>query len=253
MDAKQQLPQHLREADAETLLALVRAHLPDLDARDARAVLRNPFAGVEVIELLLGRQRLTAAYEVRQALVRHPATPQAASLRLAPGLFWRDLLEVSLDYRLAPVLRRTAERYLVERLPALTLGEKISLARRAGTRVLTQLRAEPNLRVLTALLENPRSTEGTILPLVSRAGTPPEVLTRIAEDRRWGVRYSVRLALARNSNTPASVSLKLLRGFKRGDLQGLSKDLRVAMPVRQRARELLQGRQKASLRGDRVL
>jgi hypothetical protein len=229
----------LREAGSEELLDLVRDRAADLDVPGVRQMLRNPYVTGEVVEGLMELSHLLAVYEVRSAVARHPRTPVVHGQRLVPTLFWRDLLEITLDTRIAPLVRRAAERHLVQRLPAITLGEKLSLARRAGTFVLQQLRTEAEPRIIAAMLENPRMTEGVLLPMVSREGTPPEVLRVISTNRRWGRRYGIRSQLCRNPRTPGVVVWPLLPGLKRSDLRLIAADGRLPRRTRDRARELL--------------
>jgi hypothetical protein len=156
-----------------------------------------------------------------------------------PTLYWRDLMALALDIRLRPPLRRAAEIHLGARLPGMAAGEKISLARRAGSGVLSQLRNDPSPLVIAALLDNPRLTEGVLAPVLHSASTPPAILELIANDRRWGVRYPLRLALVRNPLTPLKVAWRLLETLRRIDLQPVAADPRLPEPVRQRARVLL--------------
>ena len=108
------------------------------------------------------------------------------------------------------MLRRAAEIQLAARLPGLAVGEKVSLARRSGAGVIALLRQDPSPRVIAALLDNSRLTEGLLAPVVHRAATPAAILELIAADRRWGVRYPLRLALARNPATPLATAWRLL-------------------------------------------
>lgn len=233
------LPRRLREADAEELLALLRRHAEELDLPAARQALRNPFLGREGIELLEAERRLLAAYEVKRALTVHPATPEVLALRFVPTLFWRDLVELGLDIRVRPTVRRAADRRLVTRLPGLAVGEKVAVARRASVRVLQSLRHDPTPRVVRSLMENPRATEGLLLPLLTRDDARPEILEEVARSRRWGVRYEVRSALCHNPRTPAATSLRLLPHLRKADLRKLTRELRVPAVVRRRAEVLL--------------
>jgi len=229
----------LGEADSGELLEWVQDRADALDVPAVRQILRNPFVTGDVVEALMAVPRLLAAYEVRSAVARHPKTPPVHSQRLIPTLFWRDLLELSLDHRLPPVVRRLAERHLVQRLPGITLGEKLSLARRASHFVLHALRTESEPRIIEALLENPRLTEGILLPLVGRESTPPEVLRVIAKNRRWGRSYGIRSHLCRNPRTPGVVVIGLLAGLKRSDLRLIVGDSRLPRRTRERARKIL--------------
>lgn len=229
----------LRRAGAAELVALVRQQLERLDAAAALRALRNPFAGAEVVEALAGRRPLLASSEVRCELVACPQAPPAVSARLLPTLRWAGLMRIGLDPRLAPALRRAADRLLVARLPAMAVGERTSLARRVSAGVLTALRHDPSPRVIAALLDNPRLTEGVLAPLVHRDDAAPEVLRAVAENPRWGVRQGVRAALAKNPRTPVATVLRLLPHLGRPDLGAVARDGRLAPAVRRRARLLL--------------
>lgn len=229
----------LREAGAGTLALLLRERLSDLSPAAARQALHNPFSDTEVVELIAGQGRLLSYYEVRRELALHPRTPEILALRFLPGLYWRDLMTVGGDTRLRPGLRRSAELKLIARLPELAVGEKISLARRASGGVVAQLRHDRNPRVVEALLDNPRLTEGALAPLLHSAATPAPILDLVMADRRWGVRYALRLAVARNPSAADPTVLRLLPGLRKPDLRVVAGDPKLSPPVRQRARLLL--------------
>jgi hypothetical protein len=237
--AEPELHRRLREAAAEELVVLLREHAEELEPPAVRQALRNPFCSAEVIELVAGARRLLSFHQVRRDLALHPATPETIAARFVPTLFWRDLMEMALDSRLRPTLRRAAELHLTARLPEMAVGEKVSLARRASQGVLAQLRHDPSPRVIAALLDNPRLTEGLLAPVVHGAGTPPAVLELIAADRRWGVRYPLRVALVRNPATPLPTVWRLLESLRKLDLRPVAADPRLSAPVRRRARVLL--------------
>jgi hypothetical protein len=229
----------LREAGSEELLALLRARAGELTAPAVRHALRNPYCTAEAVEAVAAEQRLLSFYEVRRDLAFHPRTPETLAARFVPTLWWRDLMALALDTRLRPALRRTAEVHLGARLPEMAVGEKVALARRASSGILSQLRHDPSPQVIAALLDNPRLTEGLLVPLLHGGSTPPAILELIANDRRWGVRYPLRLALVRNPATPLKVSWRLLEALRKADLRPVAADPRIPEPVRRRARVLL--------------
>lgn len=235
----EELQARLREANSEELKELVTRHLEQLDPVRLRQLFRNPHLSREVIEMLLAERRLLVFQEVRKELARHPRTPEVRALRFVSGLFWKDLLELASDNRVRPRLRRAAERHLLERIPGLGAGEKVSIARRAGPLLVSQLRHDPEPRVVTALLENPRLTEGGIVPLASSETTKPEILALVARHPKWGIRYAIRVSLARNRRTPVQTTMGLLPHLKKQDLKGIEQDRRLNMAVRRRAAVLL--------------
>ena len=231
-------------ATARQLLELLAERRQDLTVGEARRILRNPFTTPEVIEALLAARRLIASYEVRSAIARHRRAPEVAAMRFIGGLFWRDLLEISVDLRISPAVRRIAEKYLLERLKRMAAGEKIALARRAMPEVLAHLRKDPSLMVIRALLENPRMTEPVLLPLVSSESTSPRVLDLVASNPRWGNRYEVRLALSHNTRSPFRVIFEILPTLRRRDLRAVACQEAHSSVVRHRARELLGDREE---------
>lgn len=229
----------LREADGDELLDLLRHRAADLDVAAARQALRNPFLGREGIEILAAQPRLLTAYEIKRAIALHPRTPEVLAFRFVPSLFWRDLVELGAETRVRPTVRRAADRALISRLPGLAGGEKQAIARRGSPRVLERLRFDPSPRVIRALLENPRATEGMILPLLAHDDVRPDILQAVARNRRWGARYEVRLAIARHPRTPSGIALAQLAYLRKADLRKIASETRVPAAVRRRAEVLL--------------
>jgi hypothetical protein len=237
--SNQSLAVRLRESDAEELLQLLRKHVQELNVPEVRQALRNPFLTQEAIELVLDERRLLAFSEIKRSLVCHPRTPEVRARRLVPTLFWRDLLQISGDGRVPPKVRRSADLQLRDRLAGLAVGERMSIARRASPALIQQLRMDHDPRVIEALLENPRLTEGSLMPLLGSGRAKPESLILIARHRRWGIRYGVRAALCRNSRTPQEIVLGLLSLLKKSDLRAVFQDRRQSVAVRRRAGTLL--------------
>ncbi len=235
----QELQRRLRVAGPEGLMELLRAHLVELDPPSLRLLFRNPHLNREMIEMVLSERRLLTFQEVRKELVKHRLTPEVRALRFVSGLFWRDLLDITGDNRIRPRLRRAAEQHLLQRLAGLGAGEKATIARRAGPLLVSQLRGDSEPRVIRALLENPRLTEGALIPLVSSETAKPEILTLVARNPKWGIRYPIRVSLARNRRTPVQLTLSILPHLKKVDLKGIEGDRRLPMPVRRRAGVLL--------------
>ena len=231
--------QRLAAADEERLLEFVRDDLGALDGTLLRRILRHPFLSTQVIQLLLEEREVVGSYEVRRDLATHPKTPDARAMQLVATLYWRDLARLSAEVRVRPTVRRTAERRLADRLPGLAVGEKVAIARSCGHGLMARLGQDPDPRVIQALLENPRLTEGILLQLVSRESARPEILALVARDRRWGVRYRIRVPICCNPNTPVATALSQLPALRKSDLMAVADDARLAKAVRQRANLLL--------------
>ncbi len=242
--------ERLREAAEEELAELLDRHARELDVPAARHLFRNPFVTATMIEQVIASPRLVSAYEVRCAAAFHPRTPRLDALRFVQGLYWRDLARLGIDTRVHPLVRRAADRRLVGRLPGLAVGEKVAIGRSASPAVLATLRHDPTPRVLAAVLENPRVTEGLLLPLAAGETSAPGALGLLAGHPRWGARYPIRVALCRNPRTPLATALGLLPLLKKRDLDAVAADARLLLPVRRRAELLAGGGRGAAGRGD---
>lgn len=235
----------LRRAGTAELRELLDAHAERLGVREVRQALLNPFATAEVVEGLAAIRRLHAVYEVRAAVARHPRTPGPVALRFVPGLYWRDLLEVTVDLRIAAAVRRVADKYLMRRLPRLAVGERIAIARRASGEVAAALARDREPRVIAALLENPRVVEGDVVALAGDPEATPRVLDLVARDGRFGPRYAVRAALARNARAPLRAIFAILPTLRRPELEAVVATGELASIVRHRAAALLAEREGA--------
>jgi len=236
--AESDLQRRLREAGLAELEAIVGELGARLDRAGALALLRNPHVSAELIDGLARHSDLVARYELQREIAAHPRAPRALALRFVSLLYWRDLASLASDVRLHPIIRRSAERRLLERIPALAVGEKTALARRASRAVVARLRFDASPRVLAALLENPRLTEGELMPLAGFERANPRCLEVLARDSRWSNRMPLRVALCRNPATPLSCALALLAGLPRRELATISRDLHLAAPLRRRAAAL---------------
>ena len=63
-----------------------------------------------------------------------------------------------------------------------------AIARGASPAVLAALRHDPTPRVVAALLENPRLTEATLLPLLASEQSSPQALAVVAGNPKWSSR-----------------------------------------------------------------
>lgn len=250
-DNRARLELRLRESGENDLLELVEGHLPQLDEKAVLALLRNPHLSKRVIELLLSERRLLSNYQIQKAIASHPKTPEPRAMNLVPALFWRDLAQVGSDSKTRPRIRRAADRRLAEKLPRLALGERIAIARIGGPGVISRLIFDKHPKVLDGLLENPRLTEGQLAPLLHSESAPPAALAQVARNRKWGLRYSIRAAIARNPSTPPEIALGILSSLSKPALREVGANVRIAPAVRQRA-GLLLGVHPSRLVGKRI-
>ena len=237
----------------------LRRHLLAAPEAFLNGAIDNPGLGDEEIPLLLRNRRASPALltrigrdrrwtrnsEVRRLLVQHPQVPVALARTLLSHLFWKNLLEVSVNLRVHPVIRRQSERMLQVRVDKLTLGEKIALARRAPRGVVSSLIHSDDSKLLRSVLGNLTLIEQDAVDIARASKTGGDVLACLAGHPKWGVRRAVRQALIRNPRTPVPVALRLIGGLPRRDLQELIRNAGVPKIVRVGAERRLEGRDVA--------
>jgi len=103
----------------------------------------------------------------------------------------------------------------------MALAERVDLARTAGRGILIALRADPDPRVLSALLDNRFTTEPDVVQAAARREAGPAVLEVIASHSRWSASPEVRGALLRNRALPLPNALALVTRARARDLTGL--------------------------------
>lgn len=204
----------------EELLAAVRGG--DLDEIQVLEVLRNPYCTLEIAVHIADSPRWASSHGVRELLTVHRGFPLARAMSLLPTLPWTSLLQIAQVPRTPPVVRRQAERKLLERLPRMTLGEKIALARRAHRPLFRELMAGSDNQVLTALLDNPRVVENDVLLMVNTSPAQPEFFIAIGRHHRWAQSYRVRVALAECARAPLPLVLSAMVQLNPADLRRLA-------------------------------
>lgn len=212
---------------------------PALTEEHVVAIAKNPAADQIILGRIGENRAWTRSYAVKHALIRHPKTPHAVAMSFVKFLRWRDLHLVGEDHFTYPPLRILAESLLIERLPQMALGEKMTLGRVAGRAVIPKLLAEKNPKVVEAVLWNGRLTAQEILTAIGDSRTPPEVLAEIARHAKWTGRAEVRAALAHNPRTPLRVSLGLLSGMTDRDLAAIADDPHAPRAVKMASRRVL--------------
>jgi hypothetical protein len=184
---------------------------PALTADLALATVKDRDLSSEVIEQISRNAAVMKSRKVRVALAAHPRTPRRIALRLIRELYTFDLMQFSLLSAVAADLRRVRDELLVSRVASITLGERISLARRSSAMVVAALLLDKEARVWQTALENPRLTEAAIVKALLRPGATPAFVTAVCHHAKWSVRPEIRMALLRNEYTPLARALEFAR------------------------------------------
>ena len=181
---------------------------PALTEDLALALLNRPDLTSQALERLCKNSGVMKSRKVKIALIGHPKTPRHVSLPMVRHLYAFDLMKLALTPVVPADIKVAADDALVTRLETVSLGQKLSLARRASGRIAGALLLDAEARVVHAALENAPLTEASVIKTLMRQSTPAVFVEslRLTEARE-------RLTLP--DQTIESVALSV--GFKSAD------------------------------------
>lgn len=236
----------------EELSAHLAGNLAELGEDEAVAILANRFCPLAVCVAIASSSRLASYYDVKLKLVLCRATPQHLALKFARHLYWADLLRYATDVQIAPPIRAALDAQLLNALPKLTLGEKISTAKSCSRDVGKALAGDPDLRVFSGLLNNARLREDDLVGFLQSDRAGAEHLKLVAGHAKWGFRYAIRCALASSSLTPRALAASQLRFLRREDLDALFRHPATSVYIRRCIERLVgnEGREDESSDAD---
>jgi hypothetical protein len=163
----------------------------------ALSLLQRRDLSVQVLEALMRNHGVVKHRNVLVQLVQHPRTPRHISLPLLRRLFVFELMQVALEPAVAADLKLLAEGALIDKLETLSLGESINLARRCSSAVAGALLLRGQQPVIEAALQNPRTTEASILKSLSNPEVPELLLSMLMDHPKWSLRREVQIAILR--------------------------------------------------------
>jgi hypothetical protein len=197
------------ESSQSVLPADLQGNSPAVLTEDlALAQLKDPDLSPDAIEHLSRNAAAMKSRKVQVALASHPRTPRRIALRIIRELYTFELMQFALTPAAAADLKRVADELLLTRLSSVTLGERISLARRSSTLVAGALLLDKESRVWQPALENPRLTEAGVVKALQRSAATPAFVDAVSHHPKWSVRHEIRLALLRNAHTPMAKAIE---------------------------------------------
>lgn len=200
---------------------LAIANAPALTEDLALARLKQRDLTDDDINQIARVEGLMKSRKVRIAIASHPRTPRRLALRLIRELFTFELVRFAMAPAVAADLRRVADEVLLSRLASISLGERISLARRSSQRVAGALLLDKEKAVWQPALESPRLTEASVVNAVQRSGCAPALVEAISHHAKWSVRLEIRAALLRSPHTPFARAIEFARRIPPGTLRDI--------------------------------
>ena len=207
---------------------------PDLTEDLALALLKRADLHPEVIEQVAKNANALKSRKVKIALASHPNTPRHVSVPLTRQFYSFDLMKVALSPRVPADVKVAADAVLISRLNMVTLGERLTLARRASGRVAAALlldmkdedgKLKPGeigegkivkdaqtvareTRIMQIALENSRLTEALVINSVLRHTASAALVHAVAQHEKWSCRREIRAALLRTEHLSLARALE---------------------------------------------
>ncbi|MGB9203001.1 MAG: hypothetical protein WCB94_03395 [Terriglobales bacterium] len=233
----------------------------------ALALLKRADLPAEVLEQLAKNANALKSRKVKIALVSHQHTPRHVSVPLARQFYTFDLLKVALSPRVPADVRVAVDDVLISRLKTVTLGERLTLARRASGRVAAALLLEVesgdgkvmdrkamdrkivdrktiagktiaakavarDTRVMQTALENPRLTEALVIKSVLGPAAGAALVQAVARHAKWSRRREIRAALLRTAHLSLARALEFSREIPAPQLEEVLATSRLPAPVK---------------------
>ena len=114
------------------------------------ALLKRRDLGEDLLKAIYQYEQQNPSRQLKMALVHNPATPGPIVLSLLPHLYLFELVDVCFLPGVTPDQKIAAERTIIQRLPQIELGNKMTLARRATADVVGAILREGDSRLVSA-------------------------------------------------------------------------------------------------------
>ena len=228
----------LEDLIASTFLEdlLVAAKHASLNEDLALTILRRRDLQAKVIEAIARNASVIKHRKVLISVVEHQHTPRQASLPLLRRLFTFELMRVALAPSVLADVKLVAEEVLVSKLGTLSLGERITLARQASTKVAGALLLVPERAVIEAALQNPRMTEASIVKSMARPEISSTLLSILVEHPKWSLRREIQIGILHRPEASDALVLKIAAKLPKPVIHGVLRQFKLPTP----RKELLQ-------------
>ena len=225
-------------------LLLVLCHDPDRDIREAAigylkampvslrsAVASAPETHSKVIELF-------AQFHGNHEVIQHPEDQSAPAAEIpAPDESPLDKADHEED---EDSVNEDSEEFKSKYKMCLELGtsEKIKYALTGDKEWRTILIKDSNKLVSSAVIKNPRITEGEVLSIAKSKIQNDEILRIICMNKDWLKNYQIRKALVENAKTPLPKALRFMTTLSERDISSLAKSKNISTAISTQARRI---------------
>lgn len=206
----------------------------------ALAQLKDPDLSSEAVEQISRNAATMKSRKVRLSVAAHHRAPRRVALRVIRELYTFELMQFALTPAAPADLKHVADELLLGRLASITLGERISLARRSSSAVVGGLLLDREPRVWQIALENPRLTEAGVVRALTKAAASRILVEAVCHHAKWSARIEVRFALLRSSYTPLTKAIEFARRIPPRQLQDILHASKLPENVKREVRKAVQ-------------
>ena len=231
---------------------------PELCFRSLHFV--STYSPGDVLDILSHNdQLLLKVPDLRTAIINNPNTDKVTKLRLgwvepapepapkpAPGPDVKPdeaaETEESAEEELGEFEEEDLSKY--QQLQNLPVAEKIKMALTGDKEWRTLLLREANKLVSSAVLKNPRITEGEVLTVAKNRSANDELIRIILLNREWVKNYEMKKALVIHPRTPLQKAMRFMTFLTEKDIRELSKSRNVSQAIVNNARRMLASKKR---------
>lgn len=131
-----------------------------------------------------------------------------------------------------------------QELQEMNVSEKIKMALTGDKEWRTLLIRESNKQVNTAVLNNPRITEGEVLAVAKNRSSTDEMIRAILLNREWVKNYDMKKALISHPRTPLQTAMRFMTFLTERDIKELARSRNVTQAIINNARRMLMTKKK---------
>lgn len=126
-----------------------------------------------------------------------------------------------------------------QELQEMSVSDKIKMALTGDKEWRSLLIRESNKQVNTAVLKNPRISEGEVLAVAKNRSSSEELIRIILLNRDWVKLYEMKKLLVIHPRTPLQTAMRYMTFLTEKDIRTLAKSRNVSQPIVNNARRIL--------------
>ncbi len=191
------------------------------------AIINNPHAD-KVMKLRLGWQEPVAEPEPEPEAEGEDASLDETEAEAGEGFSDEEIEEFE---------EEILSKY--QQLLDMPVAEKIKMALTGDKEWRTLLIRESNKMVSTAVLKNPRISDGEVLAVAKNRSSNDDMIRIILLNRDWVKHYEIKKALVCHPRTPVQKAMRFMNFLSEKDIKDLAKSRNVSQVIVNNARRML--------------